>query len=71
VATVEVLGHVPILHGNVAGPFPSVEVKLLHEGIGHTVTCELKTGVLVGIGFAKSEGILSLDVFIYFFWGGA
>ena len=36
---------------------PIVEVKLLHEGIGHTVTCELKTGVLVGIGFAKSEGM--------------
>ena len=30
-----------------------VEVKLLHEGIGHTVTCELKTGVLVGIGFPQ------------------
>lgn len=23
------------------------EVKLLHEGIGHTVTCELKTGVIL------------------------
>lgn len=34
-----------------------VEVKLLHEGIGHTVTCELKTGVLVGMGFAKSVGM--------------
>lgn len=50
-----------------------VEVKLLHEGIGHTVTCELKTGVLVGIGFAKSEGmnknVAWAWMFIYFFYG--
>lgn len=25
------------------------EVKLLHEGIGHTVTCELKTGVILSM----------------------
>ena len=27
-----------------AKPLEKQEVKLLHEGIGHTVTCELKTG---------------------------
>lgn len=50
-----------------------VEVKLLHEGIGHTVTCELKTGVLVGIGFAKSEGmnknVAWAWMFLYIFSG--